>query len=266
MLIRQLENRPGSGDRATRRWLAGSLWCALALLVAPCGFSKEGMDSKTRIDIIRGLLREVAVTKVPLPRGKGGVRIDAQGRLDATDAQKQLHLNGMAMQAGMPAQITRIEFKSNQIIFEVNGGGRSGKKWYQHVQIDMGASITPVDQEGAQTQVFGSSITLDYGKPLPDMTVAQIRKILTGVLDFERHSPTVLYSPNVSPEFKQAIKDHKVLVGMDRDAVLAAKGAPDRKVREEENGAEKEDWIYGLPPHVLYVKFDEDKVVSVKQY
>jgi len=127
--------------------------------------------------------------------------------------------------------------------------------------------MTPVDQQQIQSnQVFGSSITLDYGKPLPDLTIPQIKKILTGVLDFERHSPTVLYSPNVSPEVKQAIKSHKVIVGMDRDAVLAAKGSPDRKVREERNGAEQEDWIYGLPPHVLFVTFDEDKVISVKQY
>jgi hypothetical protein len=37
-------------------------------------------------------------------------------------------------------------------------------------------------------------------------------------------------------------------------------------VREVHEGVEKEDWIYGLPPHVLYVTFDGDLVVSVHQY
>ena len=101
------------------------------------------MDRNARIDIIRGLLREMAVTKVPLPRGKRGVRVDAQGKLDQAEAQKEMHFNGMAMQAGMPAVITKIEFKSNQIIFEVNGGGRSGKKWYQHIEIGMGTETDP---------------------------------------------------------------------------------------------------------------------------
>ena len=107
---------------------------------------------------------------------------------------------------------------------------------------------------------------MDFGKALPDLTVPQVKKILSGVLDFERHSPTVLYSPNVTPEVKEAIKNHNVIVGMDRDAVLSAKGTPDRRVREVRNGAEQEDWIYGTPPHVLFVTFDGDQVVAVKQY
>lgn len=239
---------------------------ALTLLAIPSGFPKEGMDRNARIDIIRGLLKEVGVTKVPLPRGKRGVRVDAQGKLEQTDAQKEMHLNGLAMQAGMPAEITRIEFKSNQILFDVNGGGRSGKKWYQHIEIGMGGETSPVGPQQQTLTSFGSSITLDFGKALPDLTVPQVKKILSGVLDFERHSPTVLYSPNVTPQVKEAIKNHNVIVGMDRDAVLSAKGAPDRRVREVRDGSEQENWIYGNPPHVLFVTFDGDQVVAVKQY
>jgi hypothetical protein len=239
---------------------------ASALVLIPSGFPKEGMDRNARIDIIRGLLREVAVTKVPLPRGKRGVRVDAQGKLDRTEAQKEMHINGMAMQAGMPAEITKIEFKSNQVIFELNGGGKSGKKWYQHIEIGMGTATSPIGPQQQTVTAFGSSVTVDYGKALPDLTVPQVKKILSGVLDFERHSPTVLYSPSVTPEVKEAIKNHKVIVGMDRDAVLSAKGSPDRRVREVRNGAEQEDWIYGNPPHVLFVTFDGDQVVAVKQY
>ena len=235
------------------------------LIALPC-FCKEGMDKDARIDIIRGLLREVAVTKVPLPRGKRGVRTDAQGKLDREDAQKELHNNGIAMQAGNPAQITQIEFKATEIVFELNGGGKSGKKWYQHIELGVGDSTEPISQPQQTTSAYGSSITVDFGKPLPNLTVPQLKQILTGVLDFERHSPTVLYAPNVTPEVKEAIKNHNVIVGMDRDAVLSAKGSPDRRVREERNGSEQENWIYGLPPHVLFVTFDGDQVVSVKQY
>jgi hypothetical protein len=224
------------------------------------------MDRDTRIEIIRGLLREVAVTKVPLPRGKRGVRVDAQGKLDQADAQKELHINGLAMQAGNPAQITRIEFKSNQIVFELNGGGKSGRKWYQNIEVGMGNQTAPITQQQQSASGFGSYVTMDYGKALPNLTIAQLKQSLSGVLDFERRSPTVLYSPNVTPEVKAAIKNHQVIVGMDRDAVLSAKGSPDRRVREERNGSEQENWIYGLPPHVLFITFDGDQVVSVKQY
>src|SRR5271157_3533202 len=99
-------------EKATRRWPWRSLWMASVFLIISSGFSKEGMDRNARIDIIRGLLREVAVTKVPLPRGKRGVRVDARGKLNREEAQKELHANGMAMQAGVPAEITRIEFKA----------------------------------------------------------------------------------------------------------------------------------------------------------
>ncbi len=253
--------------KAAANLLRRSLWLAAALLLIPCGFAKEGMDRNARIDIIRGLLREVAVTKVSLPRGKRGVHVDGTGKFDQSDAQKEVRVNGMAMKAGALAEITAIHFKEKALVIEVNGGGKSGRKWYQHIEIDMGGTVGPVDQQQQDVyEEFGSSVTVDFGRPLPDMTVPEVKKVLSNVLDFERHAPTVLYSPNLPPQIKQAIKDHKVIVGMDRDAVLSAKGTPDRRVREVRDGSEQEDWIYGTPPHVLIVTFDGDQVVGVKQY
>ena len=87
MNARRLENQARSGI-AVRGWLWRSLWVTCMLAVVVPAFSKEGMDRNARIDIIRGLLREVAVTKVPLPRGKKGVRVDGQGKLDLADASE----------------------------------------------------------------------------------------------------------------------------------------------------------------------------------
>jgi hypothetical protein len=224
------------------------------------------MDSKARIEIIRGLLREVAVTKVALPYGKKGVRLDAQGKLNQAEAQDEMRYNGVAMKPGVPAQITKIEFKSQALVVQLNGGGKSSEKWYQHIEVGMGQPTAPVSSQQQSVAAMGSQITVDFGKTVPDLTVPQVKKLLADVLDFERHSPTTLYSPNVPPQIKEAIKNHKVEVGMDRDAVLSAKGIPDRRVREVRDGAEQEDWIYGTPPHVLFVTFDGDQVVAVKQY
>lgn len=252
MIFSGRESSAQDSARPRWRWLSHFAAVGILLLGQLCAptaaFPKEGMDQKTRIDIIRGLLREIAVTKVPLPRGKRGVRIDAQGKLEKDDAQKELHNNGLAMQAGNPAQITHIEFRAKEIVFELNGGGKSGKKWYQHIEIGMSDQTQPISQDQQTTSSWGSSITLDYGDDLPNFTIPQLKTILAGVLDFERRSPTVLYSPNVTPEVKAAIKNHQVIVGMDRDAVLSAKGSPDRRVREEKEGSERENWIYGLPP------------------
>ena len=253
-----------------RGWLQRLPWLgllALAILQPPPALPAKGsLTRDSRIDLIRGLVKEIAVAKVALPRGKHGVYVNTQGKLDQTKAGTELRTNGVAIRPGMPVEITRITFKSGRILFEINGGGRGGKKWYQRIEVGMGTTSRPITTD-APILAYGSLISVVFPGRVPaELTVPQVKAMLGGALDFQRHSPTVLYSPQVPPKFKEAIKNHQVLVGMDRDAVLSAKGAPDRKVREVRNDVEQEDWIYGLPPHVLFVTFDGDTVVGVKQF
>lgn len=227
--------------------------------------AKKQTKEDIHIAVIRKLGSEIAVAKVPLPRGKRGIFLNGKGEVDQKDADVELRLNGPAIRPGMPVEITKITFKSEKIIFEINGGGKSKKKWYQHIEIGVGGSTHPISQQ-PPVLTYGSWITLNLPGKMTDFTSDQIKKMLDPVLDFDRHSPTVLYSPALPPEIKEAIKKHEVVVGMDHDAVLSAKGPPDRKVQEEREGVEQEDWIYGLPPHVLFVTFDGDTVVTVHQY
>lgn len=241
---------------------------ALVLCAALAGGKEEGMTKDARYLLIRDLHHEIAVAKVALPRGKKGVRMDSQGRLDKVKAEEELKLNGAAVNPGAPVEITKITFKSDELVFELNYGGRNTKKWYQHIEVGVGGTTQPIGPvNGEPTEVpYGSTVTIRFNKKVPDLTTDQVKQILGSVLDFTRHSPTVVYSEQLPPEMKEAIKKHEVLVGMSRDAVLSAKGAPERKVREEKNGEEIEDWIYGLPPHVLFVTFSGDTVSSIKQY
>ena len=228
--------------------------------------AKENLPRDDRIVLIRELDHEIAVTKLPLPKGKHGVYVDSSGKLDQVKAREELRNQGTAVSPGMPIEITRMTFKGDRILFEINGGGKTGKKWYQHIEVGMGTSTAPVaPQQNAQVAT-GSYITLEVAGKVENLTAARVKQLLAGVLDFERLSPTVLYSPSIPPKFKEAIQKHEIIAGMDRDAVLSAKGPPDRKVREVREGTEQEDWIYGLPPHVLYVTFDGDNVVSVRQF
>jgi hypothetical protein len=77
----------------------------------------------------------------------------------------------------------------------------------------------------------------------------------------------------VPPKVKEAIKNHHVLVGMNREMVIYAKGRPPKKVREHEGGVEGEvqndveyeEWIYGTPPEdVDFVRLVGDEVVRVE--
>jgi hypothetical protein len=261
---------PGLRNRVVHRQLIRhATWAVVVLGLTSGPFlarAKQHMTRDARIDLIRGLAKEVAVTRVVLPRGKHGIFVSPDGKLDQAKADAELRANGPAIRPGMPVEITAIAFKPGRVVFEINGGGRQGKKWYQRIQVGMGTTTQPI---AADTPVltYGSSISLIFPDKAPEkLTVPEVKKMLGAVLDFERHSPTVLSSPSVPPKVKEAIKNHQVLVGMDRDAVLSAKGSPERKVREVRDGAEQEDWIYGLPPHVLFVTFSGDTVVGVHQY
>ena len=74
------------------------------------------------------------------------------------------------------------------------------------------------------------------------------------------------YLETVPPAVKQAVKDHKVLVGMNREMVNYAKGRPEKKIREKDaDGMEFEEWIYGTPPQpVEFVRLMGDEVVRME--
>jgi len=272
--LESIERKPCEPiSRSTPAGWRFALWVtASAMLLAGSArlmAKEQPLNELGRILLIRGLDREIAVAKVVLPRGKRGLFVNGEGQIDQERARKEIMANGAALQPGIPVEITSIKFKDHAIVFEINNGGKSHKKWYQHIQIGMGGVMQPLDSQAQQNPIaYGSSITLDFpDKKVPDLSVEQAKKLLSAVLDFHRKLPTELYSPQVPEKFKEAIRKHQVLIGMDRDAVLSAKGTPFRKVRETKpNGEETEDWLYGLPPHVLFVTFSGDNVVSVHQY
>lgn len=243
--------------------LASLVWVTAAqVLLLGSGFTKE-----ERAALIREFGSEVYITKIPLPPGKRGIYVNNRGEIDNARAIEEFksHGNLAVVLGGKPIKITKVKFSGGDIIFEINGGWKSGKKWYEHIEVGVGNTTAPVSPQN-QNLSLGSYITLTEAE---GMTAKQVKEVLgKQVFDFEKHTPTVLYSPNVPPEIREAIKKHEVVVGMTREAVIDSRGFPDRKVRETRNGVEQEDWIYGTAPHVLFVTFnvDGDKVVAVRQY
>lgn len=252
---------------------ANSLGTAVstALVILACVVSLEAstrIGNYDRILLVRGLAHDVAVAKVPLPWGKHGIQVYANGEINQAGAVKELRHKGESVRPGVPVEITDIKFKPGRIVFALNGGGKNGEHWYQHLQIGMGPLPDPMIQSHETTTPSnGSYITLELPRGDAAPTVSQVKKLLSEVLDFSRRAPTVLYSPAVPPKYKAAIKHHKAAVGMNKSEVLSAKGAPDRKVRRDlPDGSEEDDWLYGNPPHVLFVIFIDDTVSSIHQY
>jgi hypothetical protein len=174
-------------------------------------------------------------------------------------------------------QITRLEFRAKEIIVDINGGGKKKRSWRERIQISGGGiptvrtTTTTSGNDGGPPgfQGVGSTLVLDYGKSVPDLTVEELKAHLSVFLDFEGHrSAAVHWIETLPPEFQQAIKEKRAVVGMDREMVIASMGKPEKKVREKDiDGLETEDWIYGHPPaSTVFVKFAGDKVISVKEF
>lgn len=218
-----------------------------------------------RMEIERGLTAEYAIAKVVLPRSKKPLPIQSNGNYNATAWTTALQASGPAARVGDQIQITRVQIEENKIVFEINGGTKSGH-WYDHVQVGMGGGMSPVSTN-QNVQANGTHLELLFKGGVPSLKSADIRQMLSNVLDFEKHSASRQYVESLPAPIKQAIKEQKAINGMNRDQVLLALGRPRDKSRETSpDGNEIEDWVYGDPPgKMTFVRFSEGKVIKVEE-
>ena len=116
---------------------------------------------------------------------------------------------------------------------------------------------TPVGGAPQSLEAKGSQLTLEFDKYVPELTGDQVRDMLAPVFDFKALTEAEAYEKTLPPKVQDAIKNHQVLVGMDREMVIYAKGRPPKKIRDkDDSGADYEEWIYGTPPQeVQFVRF-----------
>ncbi len=240
-----------------------SLASAVALLA---GADKpEKLTSEGRVELIRGLTAEYATAKVPLPRSKKDLELDVNGAWDKKAWSAIAREHGPAARTGDLVQVSKIDIQGDKIVFEINGGFKGGRKWYENIQVGVGSRTAPISQ-GQSNAPGGTSIALLFHKQIPSISAAEVKKLLAPILDFEKRTVTETYVASLPPEIQAAVKEKRAVEGMDRDQVLLALGRPVRKVRESKEGEELEDWIYGKPPgKIVFVTFNGDKVTKVKE-
>jgi hypothetical protein len=235
--------------------------------------SSKTLQPQSRLLLVRFVDGEFARLVQPLPGGKKGFKVPAGKPLDMQRLSDALRLYGTAAGQGDTVQITSIEFRSEQIVLRINGGGKKPFHLRDHLQIGIGGMSTPPPQADtrsyAQQQIPGATLVLDYGRSVPDMSPDDLKHDLSILLDFSKqHSATVNWIDTLAPQFQEAIKDQRAIVGMDSEMVLAAMGRPEHKVRERDPaGNDTEDWIYGTPPsRTTFVTFEGNTVIRVKEY
>lgn len=221
------------------------------------------MTTIGREELIRFLQSEQGFAMRPLPVAVLTLR--ANGDMEPTGDKyiDELHTKGVAAKPGDRVQITDIRIKDNRIIIDLNNGPYHKHRFMRHISI----SMNPYDDPTAMNDPAptGSRIVLIFPSRIPDVTGEQVEQLLKPMIDFGVRSPAEAYAETLPDFLRKAILEHRVLVGMDHEMVLYAKGQPDKKDREEKDGKPFEIWIYGeAPDPVEFVRFDGSFVARVE--
>lgn len=234
--------------------------------------SSGKLSEQNRLDIIRYVDGEFAKVVRPLPSVKHGFLLTPGKKVDQQALKSALVLSQPAANPGDTVQITGIEFRPKQIVVKINGGANPSESWRNRIHIQMGMPFPTTRVLRNQPPGLirrGSTLVLNFGHPVPNVTPDQIEHYLSPFLNFTgQQSAAQNWVDTIPAQFRQAIEQHQAIVGMDRKMVIAALGRADHKVREfKPDGTETEDWIYGDPPGTtIFVTFRGEKVVRVKKF
>jgi hypothetical protein len=240
----------------------------ITILVFPlCVSAKDDkLTVDQRIEISRGLTAEYATVKTFLPRSKKALPFESTGTYDKKAWEESGKELGPAARVGDLVQITKVVIEQDKILLEINGGMKGKRKWYENIEVGMGNRTTPVSSGQNTNAPGGTSIALLFGKPVPPLQAAEIKKLLLPILDFEKQTATENIVESLPPEIKQAVKENRAIDGMNRDQVILALGKPRTKQRETRDGVEEEHWIYGnAPGKITFITFAGSTVVKVKE-
>jgi hypothetical protein len=218
------------------------------------------------MDLIRGFNSELVFIRAAFPMGKVGLTLkDGLVTPRGEDLQRLMAVWGPAVKPGDEARISAVVIKADRIHFEINGGPLKKQKWYQRIEIGGTTGTAPVAPSDQNANPRGTYVDLVFDHYVPDLTPQKFKDLLRPVLDFDSKSALEAYLDTVPPKVKEAIQNHQVLVGMNREMLIYSKGRPPKKIREKDGEIDYEEWIYGDPPQdVDFVRMVGDEVVRVE--
>lgn len=228
----------------------------------------DALDVAGRRELVRMLLAEMGFAHLPLPLGAPGLELHANGRLTVSpaDLQKRLYEKGMCADRGDRVMVTDLHFERDRILVDVNGGPYLPHRFLRHISVN----DIPLAGDGQVGEhATGTRIALLFEGPVPRLTAAELKSLLEPLLDFGVKSGEQAYADTLPAPIKQAIEEHRILVGMNKRMVLAAAGQPESKLRERAadstTGEVFEEWVYGHTPQTIrFVRFRGDRVIVLK--
>lgn len=219
-----------------------------------------------REELIRFMQSEQGFAMRPLPIAN--IDLHANGHMDPTGDKyvDLLHQKGISAKPGDRVVVTDIKIRDKTIQLDLNGGFQPKHRILRHISIGMDpVNSVPLAADDGQP-ITGSRVTLEFEERVPDLNGEQLQALLKPMIDFGVKSPAEAYAETLPDFLRNAIENHRVLVGMNRDMVTYARGQPLRKVRETgEDGKQFEIWIYGEAPQpVEFVRFEGNFVSRVE--
>lgn len=226
--------------------------------------SKDKLNERGRRELVRNLEAEQGFAHRPLPVGVLTLKANGEMSPGGEKYRQMIYQKGQAAAPGDRVIITSLRIKGDQMVFDFNGGPYAKHRFLSHIQLNN----APMAASNGE-RPMGSRLTLEFPGGIPDISAPEVKALLEPLVDFGVKSGEQAYADTLPPRLKNAIAAHEILVGMNHRMVLAALGAPDRKVREQlsgdANGSRYEEWIYGqVPQTVKFIRFMGDRVTVVQ--
>jgi hypothetical protein len=222
-----------------------------------------------KYELLRTVLADTASARMPLPFGSDGVEISDTGEINKEKMAREIQKNGLAIETGKVVTVTDISFDNDKVNLELDGGGKNKKSFLDRIQVGVGTDTTqvPVSPSDKTAKAKGSRIVVRFAKKVPaDLKPAQLKEILSSILDFDKHTFMKTGIESLPPEFQEAVKAKEARIGMDRSTVLMAMGRPDRKFWDPARKT-YEQWMYALRgTRRVFVTFEDNVVVEIKQF
>jgi hypothetical protein len=232
---------------------------------------KTEIDPKTRILLERDMQSEQGFANRPFPRGHKGLTLQANGKLEpaGVDYLNMVVNDGLSAKPGTRVVVTDIKIGKSKITLDFDGGPDAKHRFLRHIQISAGPEMGDPDSDPSlmnqQGDPAGSRVTLVFANYVPVLTSAQVKALLEPLISFDVKTPVQAYTDTLPTALKDAILDHKVLVGMNTDMVMFAKGQPSKKSREMDGQMPFQEWVYGVPPEeVDFVRINGNRVIRVE--
>lgn len=228
--------------------------------------AKSPLDPKTRLEVIRIMQSEQGFAMRPFPKGHKGLTLVANGKLEPAGEPylNMITKEGTSAKPGDRMVLTDVKIENSKIVFDLNGGPDHKHRFLRHVEVGTGPTMNPVMQ-GNDPDPVGARLTLDFKGHIPELTGAQVKALLAPLISFDVKTPIQAFTDTLPPKLKDAILNHRVMVGMSTDMVLFAKGRPESKIREMDGQMPFEEWIYGKPPkEVDFVRINGNRVIRVE--